>query len=691
MKYKKQYFENDIYIITDFDKDYKHPQKSITTAFDTETITFCDNEQLSQKEIFERLKECNTEEKRKRLRVSVWAWQCYDEINGFFMTNDFIVFCKYLCKVGCDFSWCYNSTFDFAQIDYKILCEYKDRFKPHISKNGKVYNKAQPYTYESIHNAEGARYAYKLWIPYKNDSRHIYTHSIEFRDFMKIMPGGLAKILEDLNVKDTQGMNVRKLTMEYQAIDYHNLSDADIDYCCNDVKGLYYAIKQFNTTIEEQTNNELHIFGKDTNIMTAGGFAKSELLRSLYPNLDTKKKRLKQYQKDHPLTPLQDKFFRENHLYRGGIAFVNPYFKGRLLTEQIQGQKMNRYDVNSEYPYSMSILRDLVGKPIKMTLKDYEIIPNKNEYECIYVIKSIFGTLKSNMLGIWYDPFRNDYVDIINEQGMHLMFKEEFDELTNWYDLQPEIEDVILFKKGNYVYKPYVDKNYELKALAKKQGNKCLQTTAKLNLNSSYGKLAERIEREVGHYELNNDTGAIHFIRDNIEDSTSSQMSVVVGAKVTSIARCYILSKIREICKNPQKQFVYIDTDSIHCFANYANADAYSLGGLKLEAQCQAVKYILPKTYIDIEKIDLGGKIDTTSIECHTKGVNTKVVMQELIKQENLTLQEIDQKFDYGAKFIVLQAMNVIGGKCLIPVEKYLARPELQPNFKINNGYINEI
>ena len=41
-----------------------------------------------------------------------------------------------------------------------------------------------------------------------------------------------------------------------------------------------------------------------------------------------------------------------------------------------------------------------------------------------------------------------------------------------------------------------------------------LQVNTKLKLNSSYGKLAERIERVVGHYELNEETGAIHFVHD---------------------------------------------------------------------------------------------------------------------------------------------------------------------------------
>ena len=130
---------------------------------------------------------------------------------------------------------------------------------------------------------------------------------------MKLVAGGLANVLKGLDVKDNDGNLVRKLTMEYQAVDTHNLTQQEIDYCCNDVKGLYFAIKIFNDTIEQQSNNELHIYGEDTNVMTAGGFAKHELLRSMYPNLQTKAKRIKQYQNEHPLTVAQDKYVRDNH------------------------------------------------------------------------------------------------------------------------------------------------------------------------------------------------------------------------------------------------------------------------------------------------------------------------------------------------------------------------------------------
>ena len=69
---------------------------------------------------------------------------------------------------------------------------------------------------------------------------------------MKLIAGGLKRLLNDLKVKDNDGNDIRKLTMEYQAVitDVDGISDNDIEYCENDVKGLYFAIKMFNETID---------------------------------------------------------------------------------------------------------------------------------------------------------------------------------------------------------------------------------------------------------------------------------------------------------------------------------------------------------------------------------------------------------------------------------------------------------
>lgn len=691
-KYAKVKIDADKWVITTYGHDYKKPVKACTFAIDTETQTYFDGKLLSNKALFKKVKELNNDAKRKRLHNVTWAWQCYDEYNGFFMTNDFETFLLYQCACGYMFGWCYNSTFDFAQIDYEILAKGREKWKPHqhVKRgSGEAYNKGQAWTYESIHNDMGARYAYKLWVEYKNASRHKYVHAIEYRDFMKLVTGGLKKLLNDLDVRDNDGNPIRKLTMEYQAVstDVDTISDDDIAYCENDVKGLYFAIKQFNVTIEQQSNNELHIFGKDTNIMTAGGFAKHELLRSLYPNLKNKRMRIKAYQKQHPLTQAQDEYLRKNYLYRGGVVIVNPLYKGKLLTKQNMGRPMNRYDVNSEYPYAMSVINDLIGRPIRKKLSEYEAMPNKDEYEAVYILKSAYGIVKENYLGVWYDPFKKDFVKVINESGTHLMFEREINEMAEWYDdFTISCDEVLLWKKGKKAYAPFVYENYELKAQAKKDKNATLQQTTKLKLNSSYGKLAERVERVIGHYELNEETGAIHFVRDETKIDAGSSMNVAIGALVTCVARCYILSKIREVCAGDIKhKFVYIDTDSIHAFADYPKADAYALGGLKLEAQCDAVKYIAPKTYIDIERVNQDSTIEYDAIEVHSKGINLSAIIADLKKKQkgkkhNLpTLELVNRKIEYGAQYLCLVAMNVKGGKVLIPTLKYLAREELRP------------
>lgn len=689
-KYQKVILNNGKWVITEKGHNYLKPQKWVTFAFDTETQVYFDGKVLDPKKLFNKVKNLNNDEKRKRLHNVTWAWQCYDEVNGFFMTNDFYEFLTYQCRAGLKFGWCYNSTFDFAQIDYEILANGKDKWSKHEhAKKGDAYNKGQAWTYESIHNDMGARYAYKLWVPYKHYDRHNYVHAIEYRDFMKLVTGGLKKLLNDLNVVDNDGNPIRKLEMEYQSVKTDNLTEDEIDYCANDVKGLYFAIKQFNETIESQSNNECHIFGENTNLMTAGGFAKHELLRSLYPNLKTKRARIKAYQKDHPITNAQDKFIRANHLYRGGISFVNPIYKGKLLTAEKMGGQMYRYDVNSEYPYSMAEINDLIGRPIKKSLKEYDKMPKeeKDKYEAVFALTKVYGVVKPNFLGLWYDPFKKDFVETINEDGLHLIFERELNEMAQWYDdFEFACDYVILWRKGKKAYAPFVNENYVLKAQAKKDKNPTLQQTTKLKLNSSYGKLAERVERVKGHYELNEETGAIHFIREDVEIDTSSSMNVAIGALTTCVARCYILSKIREVCNGDIKhKFVYIDTDSIHAFASYDKADAYALGGLKLEATCEAVKYIAPKTYIDIEKINKDGTINYDAFEVHSKGINLSAIIADLKKKQKgkrkglPTLELLNCKINYGAKYVCLVAMNVKGGKVLIPTEKYLARFELAP------------
>ena len=181
---------------------------------------------------------------------------------------------------------------------------------------------------------------------------------------------------------------------------------------------------------------------------------------------------------------------------------------------------------------------------------------------------------------------------------------------------------------------------------------------------------------------MNPDTGCVRYEVTGTSEEERSRMSVLDGALVTAFARCYILSKIREICPNPSKDFVYIDTDSIHCFKKYKEADDKALGALKCEMITARCKYLLPKTYVDIEEIGEDGKIPLEALEIHSKGINVRAIYDDLVTpcaNPYIEFERLNKRFSFGQKFTCLQAMNVKGGKALVPVEKYLARPELAP------------
>ena len=94
------------------------------------------------------------------------------------------------------------------------------------------------------------------------------------------------------------------------------------------------------------------------------------------------------------------------------------------------------------------------------------------------------------------------------------------------------------------------------------------------------------------------------------------------------------------------------------------------MGKLKDEGTYTAAKYLAPKTYFVAHETGAGWEY-----ELHTKGVPIKTVAAEI--NTETTPEEVSEKiFRAGRKFVCLAGLNVIGGKALVPVEKYLCREE---------------
>lgn len=671
--------------------DFEPFSREVWGASDTETFTYIDGEKVSEDTLRDLGKTQPQSFFRQHASVRVWAWQ-FSNGKNFFVTNDFDEYINFLCEHKVRAVWFYNAKFDFAQIDYQILT-HNPPYHP-VTDDDK---KSTPYTYSSLHSDKGGRYSLKLWTPYKahgkgsrKANRHEHTTSTTFYDFCNIFGGGLARLLKEFNVTDFNGKPIRKSALDYQGVDEYALTTADFEYLRNDTCGLYHLIRIASATLEELTGYTLTKAKPD--IMTAGGLAKKVLLNYLYPNAENKKKA---FQREHPITVKQDKFFRDYRLYNGGECLLNERFKDKLITETEMkaryGLCMRRYDVNSEYPFIMSSMPDIYGKaeviPLNKWLKSSKAF--KDTHIAIYIFDELHATLKDGYIPCFRNGYNGDYQAEINIDERYLLFEKEVRELEHWYNIDCTCSRVIVYQTRELSgYKEFVNTFYELKKTSKKNGEKAKTLFAKLLLNSSYGKLAERVVRDITVREINPETGAIHLVnRGEQEIDESSMLSIVQGAYITSAARVWILSHIREICEEKvAERLVYCDTDSVHAFARYDKANAYELGGFKDESPengFNAVKYIAPKCYFDAQIDNVTGK--TKDIEIHSKGLNIKVIESEFtngVKEENgnkiplwKNIKQIDKRFSYGEKFQPLSGMNIRGGKALIPIEKYLAKP----------------
>lgn len=651
--------------------DFTPFEKITWGASDTETFTYIDGVKVSDDDLKTLGRTKPQSFFRKHASVRVWSWQ-FSDGEHFFVTNDFDEYTAFLCEHKVKSIWFYNAKFDFAQIDYKLLTH-----TPAFVRRTGEHGKGDGFTFESLHNDKGGRFSLKIWLPYKargkgsrSVDRHSRVHSFTFYDFCNIFGGGLSKLLNEFNVEDFHGNKIRKTTMNYQGVDEYSIKPEDLQYMKNDTAGLYHLIRIANKTLNEITGYDICKAKPD--VMTAGGLAKKMLLKFLYPKTEEKYRKQK-FQEEHPITLKQDEFLRKHRLYNGGLCIINNNFAGRVITD-----KMNRYDVNSEYPFIMSTMSDLHGNGFKITPAKWEKQTEefKRNHERIFVFSELHGRLKPDKIACFRNGYTGKFESEINiENQIYLIFEEEFEELQKWYDFDYEVEYYILYKKRNKKgYKNFVDYFYELKNTSKKAGDTAKTKFAKLLLNSSYGKLAERVARRITWREINPETGAVHLVSSNeMEIEESSMLSVVQGALVTSLARVWILSHIREICcENVKERLIYCDTDSVHALAEYPNANAYALGGFKNEGTFNFCKYIAPKCYFD--GVIENGEIK--ELEIHSKGLSTGLISEEFKDGGKWkTPEQISKRFSYGEKFQPLSGMNIKGGKALIPIEKYLAKP----------------
>ena len=613
---------------------------------DTETKLYYRDELLTEEKAYEFYKLYGAKWCRTNIVVKAYAFMLSDGENFalFQCIDDFIKCCATMLvkKVF----W-YNAKFDFAIFDYYFARNHWERSQDVVENFNKQKHKIHSNVFKSMDGDFGQRYQLRIWKSYKNSHYHIKVHNFKMIDICNIFGGGLRRNLEDWGITDKTGKDVRKLTMDYVNASIEN----DIEYMIADTKGLHLLAEKINEKIFEISGYSLF----EGDYITAGGLAKKSLLNFMFGDKKVKPN-MKMFRQIFPMSVEEDKIYRDFKLYQGGKCFVSPYYINKIVSN------IRKYDVNSMYPTQMRNMLYPVGNP-----KIVNEISNNERKIYILKIKNIYGYLKENMVPVWYDVITNDYKFQVYEEETQYFWLEELQMLEKYYKLTYEIVEILEFD-GYYCKgaRNYVDTFYNIK----KNSKGAIKQGAKLFLNSAYGKLAERVEKVSCHYEMAEE-GYMHLVKGEISIDEKALMSILVGSRITALARVQLMDYILKICNgNPKKYFLYCDTDSVHALCDFKDTDENELGKMKNEGVYEFGKYLAPKTYLLYNNIEEQDK----EYEVHTKGVNVYIVKQELEKCKNFF--QASEKFKAGINYRCLTSLNCIGGKALIYIDKMLLNPK---------------
>lgn len=503
----------------------------------------------------------------------VWAWAVCDiETEKIEIGNNIDTFMEY-CKSQKNATFYFhNLKFDGSFVIYYLL---KNGFK-HVEKKEEI----EDFTFTTLISDMGV--FYQITVYYKKGNKQV--HKTTFIDSLKIIPFSVEETAKCYNLP------ISKLELDYnkpREIGYI-LTKEEEDYIKNDVLIIAKALKI--------------MFEQNLTKMTRASCALSD-----YKEIITKQKFI------HYFPPLEyeiDKDLRK--AYKGGFTYLNPIYKEKDV------QKGVVLDVNSLYPSVMYEKMLPFGEPI--------FYDGKYEKDIIYplyiqMITCTFKIKKNKIPTIQIKNsmsfMPNEYLESSNGDIVCLVLTNvDLDMFLKHYDVYNlNYECGWKFKGIKGLFTDYIDKWIEVKNEGTKTGNLGLRTTAKLMLNSLYGKFATTLEVRSKIPYIENDV--LHYELSNAEEKEGIYLPV--GAFITAYAREKTIEtsqaiKEYSIEKYGKDLYIYSDTDSIHTLMDieelkkFCEIDPVKLGAWKHEATFTRARFIRQKTYIE----EIEGKINIT-------------------------------------------------------------------------------
>ena len=447
---------------------------------------------------------------------------------------------------------------------------------------------------------------------------------IIFKDSYKIASFPLVKI-----AKDFLGITIPKDGINHHFIRRRNylLNSEEMKYLYDDVKILKdfinliliqginvnsnYKVIIDKMTIASQSLNEFkHLMYesfKDGSYVSCEAFKNFDNAE-IKGNKESAKNLNNLFESVFPQISLQlDSFIRRS--YFGGIVYKNSQ-----LVDTLEGDICGLvYDVNSLYPSVMRARLLPYGQPIAFDGDYNKSDIDKKEYPLYFqeirvkkfhikhgFIPNIQIRNSQNFNGTVYAK-SNKYIDFDGlekyEECNFVFSNIQLEYFLKSYDVEGlDYIRGVAFKGSYGIFDRYIDTFMEMK----KNGKGAIRATAKLFLNSLYGKFGMNPikEEKIIDYQENTFSTISTDNDGNKLDYLDKGVFIAMASFITSYAREVLLTSIEKV----YDRFLYCDTDSIHItgydIPNITIHDK-NLGAWKLEGKFTKAKYIGAKRYAE--------------------------------------------------------------------------------------------
>ena len=447
---------------------------------------------------------------------------------------------------------------------------------------------------------------------------------IIFKDSYKIASFPLVKI-----AKDFLGITIPKDGVNHHYIRRRNylLNSEEMKYLYDDVKILKdfinliliqginvnsnYKVIIDKMTIASQSLNEFkHLMYesfKDGSYVSCEAFKNFDNAE-IKGNKESAKNLNNLFESVFPQISLQlDSFIRRS--YFGGIVYKNSE-----LVDSLEGDICGLvYDVNSLYPSVMRARLLPYGLPLSFNGDYNKSDIDKKEYPLYFqeirvkkfhikhgFIPNVQIRNSQNFNGTVYAK-SNKYIDFDGlekyEECNFVFSNIQLEYFLKSYDVEG-IDYIrgVAFKGSYGIFDRYIDTFMEMK----KNGKGAVRATAKLFLNSLYGKFGMNPikEEKIIDYQENTFSTISTDNDGNKLDYLDKGVFIAMASFITSYAREVLLTSIEKV----YDRFLYCDTDSIHItgydIPNIVIHDK-NLGAWKLEGKFTKAKYIGAKRYAE--------------------------------------------------------------------------------------------